>query len=442
MRRTVPKELIEELNKCSEISSSMKPIISVVTQEYLAENDLKEESYQDFINALGMSDLIKIEPKIENSDSADVQEDKVYKEENPYSSFEGISLGSKETVTSYLESMRLRPQKISTGIPELDEVLGGGYRIGINIIGGVPNLGKTTLLINSAVNMAKQGTAAIYLTHDMRSNELIDKVFSKVSYDRYGDKGFTLTDISYKRVLVDEGNQKSKLLIKEVMEQTGLLTILDMLDTKDFITMTGQYEDLQGLNVIERAIKLYTSIYQSPVFFVDSLQQMALYLGLSAKDGIDKILMMFKEYSAKYKAAIVLVSTLSRTYYNKDLVMEAFKESGNIEYDADSIFVLQPKFIKENPDMASLDDFKNCDYRDITIKCLKSRDSGFASKDITLFAPFCSFIPYDEDRSIQLKIEGKQSVTVDSNLANKSEVKTKPTATKPKPVNTGFVLEL
>lgn len=372
------------------------------------------------------------------------EEDPVYKTGHSYDieKAEQFGMGNHSTVNSYLDNMRIRPQKISTGIPELDEVLSGGFRVGLNIIGGIPNLGKTTLLLNSAINMAQQGTAAIYLTHDMRANELIDKVFSKVSYDKLADKGYTLTDISYKRELL-KNDQKSRIVINEVMEHSKLLTIIDMLDTKSFIKITGEYEELQSLNVIERAIKLYSSIYKNPVFFVDSLQQMALYLGLSAKDGIDKILMMFKEYSAKYKAAIVLVSTLSRSHYNKDLTIEAFKESGNIEYDADSIFVLQPKDLKEEGAI-DMDGFKSCDYRDITIKCLKSRDSGFISKDITLYAPYCSFIPFDEERSRQQRLD--KDKTEKSDNAVQGEVTEKPTkgrqqASKPKPINVGFELQ-
>lgn len=400
----------------------------VLTKDYCERMGVDMATFAAFLDSNGMPYIIE-------------EEDAVYKVNHTYDiqKVELFGMGNKGTVNSYLDNMRVRPQKISTGIPELDEVLSGGYRVGLNIIGGIPNLGKTTLLINSAVNMASKGTAAIYLTHDMRGNELMDKVFSKVSYDKLGDKGYTLTDISYKRELLKD-DQKSRIVISEVLEQSRLVTVIDMLDTKEFIKQTGEYEELQSLNVIERAIKIYTSIYNNPVFFIDSLQQMALYLGLSAKDGIDKILMMFKEYSAKYKAAIVLVSTLGRAYYNKDLTIEAFKESGNIEYDADSIFVLQPKNLKEDG-AVDMDGFKSCNYRDITIKCLKSRDSGFSSKDITLYAPYCSFIPYDEQRTRQQKLDMDTTEKADNTKQEEQlekPVKLYQKASKPKPVNTGF----
>jgi replicative DNA helicase len=428
--RTVDVSLIPALNAGAEIKEPTVPT-QVLTKEYCDRMGVDIHTFKAFLDSHNLPSVIE-------------QEDTVYKVNHTYDieKTEQFGLGNKGTINSYFDNMKNRPQKISTGIPELDEVLSGGFRVGLNIVGGIPNLGKTTLLINSAINMSSQGTASIYLTHDMRGNELMDKVFSKVSYDKLADKGYTLTDISYKRELLKD-DQKSRIVISEVMERSKLLTIIDMLDTKEFIRQTGEYEELQGLNVVERAIKIYTSIYRNPVFFVDSLQQMALYLGLSAKDGIDKILMMFKEYSAKYKAAIVLVSTLSRSHYNKDLTIEAFKESGNIEYDADSIFVLQPKNLKEDG-AVDMDDFKSNDFRDVTLKCLKSRDSGFVSKDITLYAPFCSFIEYDEERSRQQRLDKSKAEKSDG--MKQGEVVEKPTrskqqASKPRPVNTGFELQ-
>lgn len=406
----------------------------VLTKDYCKRMDIDMATFAAFLDSNGMPYTI-----VENEENSLYKANYIYNAEK----IEQFSIGYKETTTAYLESMRSRPSKISTGIAELDEILSGGFCIGINSIGGVPGAGKSTLLVNCAINMSKNGTPCIYLTHDMRAYQLIDKVYSKVSYEKFKEQGYTLTDIGFKRVLLKK-DQKNKILIDTVMEQTKLLTIIDMLDTKELVRFTGEYEELQSLNVVERIIKMYSSVYQNPVIFIDSLQQMAGYLGVGAKEGIDRLLMMIKEYSAKYKVAIVLVSTLSRAYYNKDLVIESFKESGNIEYDSDQIFTVQGKYLKENSDLISVDDYKSCDYRDITIKCLKSRDSGFISKDITLYAPYCSFITYDEERSRQQRLD--KNKTEKSDNAEQGEVTEKPIkvrqpASKPKPVNVGFELQ-
>ena len=431
--KKVDISLIPALLAGTEAKEAIAPT-QVLTKDYCGRMGVDMATFAAFLDSNAMPYTI-----------AESEENNLYKVNHNYitETIEQFSMGYQGTTNAYLDSMRTRPSKISTGITELDEVLGGGFCIGINSVGGVPGAGKSTLLVNCAVNMSRLGTPCIYLTHDMRAYQLIDKVYSKVSYEKFKEQGYTLTDIGLKRILLKK-DQKNKILIDTVMEQTKLLTIVDMLDTKELVKFTGEYEDLQNLNVVERIIKMYSSIYQNPVIFIDSLQQMAGYLGVGAKEGIDRLLMMIKEYSAKYKVAIVLVSTLSRAYYNKDLVIESFKESGNIEYDSDQIFVLQGKYVKDNADLVSVDDYKSCDYRDITIKCLKSRDSAFKSTDITLFAPYCSFIPYDEERSRQQKLDkgkAEKSDDVEQKEVTEKPIKVRQQASKPKPVNVGFELQ-
>src|SRR5699024_7981800 len=54
--------------------------------------------------------------------------------------------------------------RVSTGIGELDRVLGGGLVEGaVVLVGGDPGIGKSTLLLQAAAKMAS-GLAALYVT--------------------------------------------------------------------------------------------------------------------------------------------------------------------------------------------------------------------------------------------------------------------------------------
>lgn len=56
-------------------------------------------------------------------------------------------------------------QRLSTGISELDRVLGGGLVPGsVVLIGGDPGIGKSTLLMQASGNLAGQGTGVLYLS--------------------------------------------------------------------------------------------------------------------------------------------------------------------------------------------------------------------------------------------------------------------------------------
>lgn len=57
----------------------------------------------------------------------------------------------------------IRGQRISTGMEEFDRVLGGGaFRGSVVLVGGEPGIGKSTLLLQAAMNMAEAGLKVLY----------------------------------------------------------------------------------------------------------------------------------------------------------------------------------------------------------------------------------------------------------------------------------------
>ena len=56
-------------------------------------------------------------------------------------------------------------ERFSTGIPELNRVLGGGLVKGsMTLIGGDPGIGKSTLLLQVCNHMAKEGRKVLYIS--------------------------------------------------------------------------------------------------------------------------------------------------------------------------------------------------------------------------------------------------------------------------------------
>ena len=63
------------------------------------------------------------------------------------------------------EVMAERVERISTSIGELDRVLGGGLVAGaVVLIGGDPGIGKSTLLLQAVLGMAKAGQSVLYVS--------------------------------------------------------------------------------------------------------------------------------------------------------------------------------------------------------------------------------------------------------------------------------------
>ena len=51
---------------------------------------------------------------------------------------------------------------VRTGIPEIDQMLGGGFAPGMVVLGAISNLGKSTFALQLAANIVKNGTPVLF----------------------------------------------------------------------------------------------------------------------------------------------------------------------------------------------------------------------------------------------------------------------------------------
>lgn len=65
------------------------------------------------------------------------------------------------------------------------------------------------------------------------------------------------------------------------------------------------------------------------------------------KQSIDDIVHKLKIFQRQTNTTFIIVSSFNRTNYNLPAYFESFKESGSIEYSADVIWAMQPKFLNE-----------------------------------------------------------------------------------------------
>jgi DNA repair protein RadA/Sms len=80
-----------------------------------------------------------------------------------------------------------RQERLSTGIPELDRVLGGGVLTGSAVLlGGDPGIGKSTILLQALGQMAADGVACLYVSCEESLGQI------KMRADRLGLEGSQL----------------------------------------------------------------------------------------------------------------------------------------------------------------------------------------------------------------------------------------------------------
>lgn len=115
-----------------------------------------------------------------------------------------------------LQNVRAEAQtRLSTGIGELDRVLGGGLVKGmVVLLGGDPGIGKSTLLLEAADNLAASGPV-LYVSGEESNSQI------KLRADRLGVKGenlFLYTETSAEEAIERAKETKAQMLIVDSIQ--------------------------------------------------------------------------------------------------------------------------------------------------------------------------------------------------------------------------------
>lgn len=271
---------------------------------------------------------------------------------------------------------------VPTGFSELDKELDGGLYPGLYILGAISSLGKTTLLLQLADQIAAAGYDVLYFSLEMAASELISKSVSRLTYLNCNGKtanaktarGIT-TASRYQNY-----SQEEKDLINTSIEAYG-----------QYAERLIIYEGIGNIGVeqIKQAVAEHKELTgNTPLVFVDYLQILAPYdLRASDKQNTDKAVLELKRLSRDYKTSVIAISSFNRDNYTSEVNMAAFKESGAIEYGSDVLLALQPQGMKpgytkaEQKDNADL--VKKCKAsaeRSVEAVILKNRNGRTGSK--------------------------------------------------------------
>ncbi|QIK95504.1 DNA repair protein RadA [Sphingomonas sp. HDW15A] len=84
-----------------------------------------------------------------------------------------LSAGGRVIALSALDRDVDLPERLQTGIAEFDRAVGGGLVAGSAVlIGGDPGIGKSTLLLQAAARMAKNGRRIVYISGEEAANQV------------------------------------------------------------------------------------------------------------------------------------------------------------------------------------------------------------------------------------------------------------------------------
>lgn len=230
---------------------------------------------------------------------------------------------------------------IPTGFTTLDKELDGGMYEGLYIIGGISSLGKTTLVMQIADQIADSEKDVLIFSLEMAETELMSKSISRQTLiDTLANSGNIANCKTARGITAgaryEHYSQEEKALIKRAIEAYSQYA--------EHIYIKEGTGDI-GVKEIKAEVEKHISITgKAPIVVVDYLQIIAPYNDRGTdKQNTDKAVTELKRIARDYKTPVIAISSFNRENYKNAVSMQAFKESGSVEYSSDVLIGLQLK---------------------------------------------------------------------------------------------------
>ena len=282
---------------------------------------------------------------------------------------ESSAAGQLEAFREYIRLQAQRPP-LETGFPALDAALDGGLYDGLYVIGAVSSLGKTAFCMQVADQLAMAGRDVLVFSLEMMAWELMARSISRESFQ---------SDVSARRRLaktargVLDGRRWGRYTPEELAHleaaQARYAAYAGHLYFRE-----GDHE--MGLEDIRRGVERHIAeTGNAPVVLIDYLQIIApVDVHFTDKQNLDRVVCALKKLSRQHGLTILAISSFNRENYNLEVSMNAFKESGGIDYSADVLLGLQARGAGR-PGF-SVDEEKRKDPRELELKILKNRSAA------------------------------------------------------------------
>ena len=263
--------------------------------------------------------------------------------------------------------------RLSAELPLLDSVLGGGFRPGLCVLGGVSGVGKTTLMLQLADTWASQGQSVLYFTAEMSPFELAAKSMARIGQN-------VLPGVTTRQILDSEVSEAQLEELLSLYRDT----------VKGNLEFAGAGEPLTPIKLSEEVSKFAERCGKAPIVLVDYLQLLAPERSSATdKQNTDRAVAALKQISRRWDTLVLCASSFNREAYSQtaDVSMSAFKETGLVEYSADLLLALQvasgnEKTAKQGATVASASE-----ERTIAVKVLKNRFGAAGTKAELCYKP-------------------------------------------------------
>jgi replicative DNA helicase len=274
------------------------------------------------------------DPKVEEAATHQIEEteQRLFKLADEGSS-EGGFVSFKESIAESIRNIDAAWKKgglsgVTTGLRDMDKMLGGMHPSDLIILAGRPSMGKTSLATNMAFNAAKAGVPVAFFSLEMSSDQLATRILAeetRIASEklRRGD----ITDEEFTRQIVPVSKDLAQLPF--FVDDTGAISIS---------LLRSRARRLKRTNNIGMII-------------VDYLQ---LVRGSNSRRNdnrvqeISEVTQALKALAKDLNVPVIALSQLSRAVESRDdkrPQLSDLRESGAIEQDADVVmFVYRDEY--------------------------------------------------------------------------------------------------
>ena len=282
---------------------------------------------------------------------------------------------------------------IPTGFPLLDRTLDGGLYEGLVTVGGISSLGKTSLIMQVADQVASAGYDVLIFSLEMSRTQLMSKSISRHTIQLAKAQGIDPRNAKTSRGITtgkrySNYNSTELKLIQDatiayseyadrifIQEGVGDITVETLRETveKHILLTGGKWEENEETG--ERRL----TGGRRPLVVVDYLQIIAPHSDRATdKQVVDHAVLELKRISRDYKLPVIAISSFNRGGYKIEATFEQLKESGAIEYSSDIVLALQLRGAGgKNFDPTTA---KRKNPREIELVVLKNRDGAVGGK--------------------------------------------------------------
>lgn len=330
-------EYVYAIANVSSVMSALDTYISIVTSN---------SSSRKLVNTLTYLEGLAKDRKGTVNDIVDLSIAKlnILKDEPTGAGFEQLSVILNRNFEELSETLKGNTERkvTKTGFSYLDKITGGFKPGTINIIAARPGMGKTSLVLNIARNVAGMyGKLVLVFSLEMSKAEVANKILA------------SMCPVPYKNIeratLTDDEEQK---LVKAIKDVAAMPLYID------------EKTDTNPMDIMAKCKEFQQKGHEIGLVVIDYLQLLT-YPGKSTgsrQNEIAEISRSLKILAKELKVPVIALSQLNRQNEKRDdgdkiPELSDIRDSGAIEQDADSvIFIHRPDYYNKNKEHKKVED--------------------------------------------------------------------------------------